>query len=299
MKEFFNALFQGEFVDALSSFAPLVVKLVIVLLLAWIGSKLIKWVLSLLDKALNKSIEKGMDKGIAKFFKSSCKVLLYIVLFLIVVDQLGVPMTSFVTILGSVGLAVGLALQGSLSNFAGGVLILLTHPFRIGDYIVAGGQEGTVTDISICYTKLLTVDNRTVVFPNGTLSNSNLVNVTAEPFRRIDLEIPVSYDDDIREVRSMLLELCDRDARILNDGTNVNGTVSPTESPAPKFVREVYVKDFGDSSITILYRFWVRREDYWGAYFDMMESVRYAMKERGFTIPFNQLDVSIKNDKRN
>ena len=201
---------------------------------------------------------------------------MYTVLFFLLFELLGLPITSVATIIGSAGLAIGLALQGSLSNFAGGVLILLTRPFRVGDYIVASGLEGTVKDIGICYTRLLTTDNRTVILPNGSLANSNLVNVSAEPTRRVDLTVPISYDDDIRSVRAMLLEIAEAEERLLAD--------KPVE---------VLVKEFGESSVNLFFRFWVKKEDYWAVYFSMMENIRYAMKERGFTIPFQQLDVTI------
>ena len=146
-----------------------------------------------------------MDAGLARFLYSLCKVGMYTVLFVLLFELLGLPITSVATIIGSAGLAIGLALQGSLSNFAGGVLILLTKPFKLGDYIIASDMEGTVKDIGICYTKLLTPDNRTVIMPNGGLSNANLINVSAEPERRVDLQVPISYEDDIRSVRDTLI----------------------------------------------------------------------------------------------
>jgi Small-conductance mechanosensitive channel len=282
MKEFLQYLYKGDFPAALTMFAAVLIKILFACIIWWLGRKIIRRLVALIERGLRVRQEKGMDSGLAKFLLSLCRVGMYTVLFVVLFELLGLPITSVATIIGSAGLAIGLALQGSLSNFAGGVLILLTRPFRVGDYIVAAGLEGTVRDIGICYTRLLTPDNRTVILPNGSLANSNLVNVSAEPTRRVDLTVPISYDDDIRGVRAMLMELAGADERVL------------TEKPA-----EVLVKEFGDSSVNLVFRCWVKREDYWPVYFAMMESIRYAMKERGFTIPFQQLDVTINGQSDN
>lgn len=282
MKEFLQYLYKGDFPAALTMFAAVLIKILFACIIWWLGRKIIRRLVALIERGLRVRQEKGMDSGLAKFLLSLCRVGMYTILFVVLFELLGLPITSVATIIGSAGLAIGLALQGSLSNFAGGVLILLTRPFRVGDYIVAAGLEGTVRDIGICYTRLLTPDNRTVILPNGSLANSNLVNVSAEPTRRVDLTVPISYDDDIRGVRAMLMELAGADERVL------------TEKPA-----EVLVKEFGDSSVNLVFRCWVKREDYWPVYFAMMESIRYAMKERGFTIPFQQLDVTINGQSDN
>ncbi len=276
MKDFLYYLYNGDFPKAMAAFSSVALRIVLAFLLWWLGRKLIRRIAMVIERGLTVRQQKGMDSGLAKFLLSLSRVGMYTVLFVLMFELLGLPITSVATILGSAGLAIGLALQGSLSNFAGGVLILLTRPFRVGDYIVAAGLEGTVKDIGICYTRLLTPDNRTVIMPNGNLANSNLVNVSAEPERRVDLTVPISYDDDIRDVRAMLLELAQKDERIL--------TTRPTE---------VLVKEFGDSSVNLAFRCWVKKEDYWGVFFAMMEAIRYEMKERGFTIPFQQLDVTV------
>lgn len=283
MKEFIQYLYKGDFPAALAVFSAVAIRIVFAVLLWWVGRRVIRKLLSLIERGLTVRQQKGMDSGLAKFLLSLCRVGMYTVLFVLLFELLGLPITSVATILGSAGLAIGLALQGSLSNFAGGVLILLTKPFRVGDYIVASGLEGTVKDIGICYTRLLTPDNRTVIMPNGSLANSNLVNVSAEPERRVDLAVPISYDDDIRGVRAMLLELAEADERVLKNKT-----------------AEVLVKEFGDSSVNLVFRCWVKKENYWPVYFSMMEEIRYAMKERGFTIPFPQLDVTLagSDDKK-
>ena len=279
MKEFLKYLYEGQFPQALAVFSSVALRLVFAFLLWWLGRRVIRRILRSVERAFDARQAKGMDAGLARFLHSLCKVGMYTILFVLLFELLGLPITSVATIIGSAGLAIGLALQGSLSNFAGGVLILLTKPFKLGDYIIASGMEGTVKDIGICYTKLLTPDNRTVIMPNGGLSNANLINVSAEPERRVDLLVPISYEDDIRSVRNMLLELATANDKVLAD--------------KPK---EVYVKEFGDSSVNLAFRCWVKKEDYWAVYFGLMEDVRYAMVERGFTIPFPQLDVHMGNE---
>ena len=276
MKEFLQSLSRGDFTTALALFATVAVRILFAFFLWWLGRKVIRRILSLIERGLSARQEKGMDAGLAKFLLSLCKVVMYTILFAMLFEILGLPITSVATIIGSAGLAIGLALQGSLSNFAGGVLILLTKPFVVGDYIVASGMEGTVREIGICYTRLLTPDNRTVILPNGSLANTNLINVSAQPERRVDIIVPISYEDDIRGVREMLLSVADGNEKIL-----------------PGHSREVYVKEFGESSVNMVFRVWVKKEDYWPVYFGLMEDIKYAMQERGFTIPFAQIDVHL------
>lgn len=183
-------------------------------------------------------------------------------------------------LVGSVGLTVGMALQGSLSNFAGGVLILVLKPFVVGDYVVAQGLEGTVTKIDLFYTTILTTDNRTVVMPNGALSNGNIVNVTHEPVRRLDLIVPIGYGDDIRQVKAILLGIADHHAeRILQDRDIA-----------------VMVGDFGDDAVEIAFRVWVKKEDYWALRSDLLEDIKYTFDEQHITIPFHQFDVFMKTN---
>ena len=274
MVKFIEALQEGDISEAAAILWPFIMKLIVAFVIFLVGRKIIHWV----RKVIVKAVTPRLEPAVAGFLQSVAGVLLNLVLIFAIVEYLGFSTASLVTVLGSAGLAIGLALQGSLSNLAGGVLLLVNKPFAIGDYIVVGSLEGTVRVIGICYTKLTTPDNRTVILPNGSLSNSNLVNVSAEPERRVDIVVPVSYDDDIREVRKMLLSLADKDERILR------------EKPV-----EVYTKEFADDSINILFRFWVKKENYWPAFFEMQESIRYGILENGFTIPFRQVDVSIKN----
>ncbi len=250
-------------------------KLVLVLVIFLLGKKLINWILKLIAKAFDKT---QVDVGVAGFIGSILKVVLYFLLIMVLANVAGIATTSIVALVGSVGLTVGLALQGSLSNFAGGVLILVLKPFRVGDYIVAQGLEGTVAKVDLFYTTILTVDNRTVVLPNGTLSNGSIVNVTNEPERRLDLIVPVGYGDDIRRVKALLAQVAEHNReRILQD-------------------REItiVVADFGDDAIQMAFRVWVKREDYWAVRADLLEEVKYTFDENGITIPYRQLDVYMK-----
>lgn len=271
MEALVNALSEG---NILAVVIPLMFKAVIVILIWILGRKLIQYIKKLIVKVVTPKLE----PGVAGFLQSLAGILLNLVLIFAIIEYLGFPAASLATVLASAGLAVGLALQGSLANLAGGVLILINKPFSVGDYIVVGNLEGTVTKIEICYTRMITIDNRTVVLPNGSLSNSNLINVSAEPERRVDLVIPISYENDIRAVRNLLMDIAKNNPKVLQD----------------KGI-EVYTKEFGQDSINILYRFWVKKEDYWDCYFGAQEAVRYGFLEKGFTIPFRQLDVSIKN----
>ncbi len=277
MKNFIENLMDGDILEAFWSIWPVLESILIALVIFIVGRIVIKWAVRLVKKVASKKL----DAGVTGFLTMLTKVALYIFLALIIVDRLGIPTTSFIAALTSAGLAIGLALQGSLSNFAGGVLILVTRPFRVDDYISVGGLEGTVTEIGICYTKLITTDNRVVVLPNGSLSNSNLVNVSEKPIRRVDLVVPMSYDDDIRSVKKMLAQLVDGRDGILAD--------QPVD---------IYVKEFADSSVNIGFRFWVKKEQYWDMLFEMQEEIRYAMQKNGYSIPFRQLDVAIKTEAK-
>ena len=255
-----------------------IVKTIVVILLIWfIGKKLIGLALKITKHAL----EKGkVDDGVQSFLMSLLRILLYGVLLVVLVSTIGINTTSIITLLGSAGVAIGLALQGSLSNFAGGVLILILKPFKIGDYIVAKGLEGTVTSIDIFYTKLRTGDNRLVVLPNGSLSNSDLVNVSHEETRRIDLVASVDYDSDIKQVKAILFDI----------GSNLEYSFEDEAHPI-----QVYVDTYGDSAINLGLRFWVKAEDYWTAKWEATEQIKDKFDAAGISIPFNQLDVMIKN----
>lgn len=254
---------------------PAVWALVKIILVFAIGRRLIKLAIGLLGKWMEKS---RLERGVSSFLSSLTKGLLYAILIIVIAGIVGIPTASFVAVLGSCGLAVGLALQGSLQNFAGGVLILVMKPFIVGDYIKVGEYEGFVHEIDICYTKLRTFDNRITVLPNGSLSNSNLVNISREPKRRIDITVPISYSDDFREVQHKLMNIAANCDKVLQNENN-------------QFVLD----NFGESCIEIQFRVWCKTSDYWPTRYYLYEEIKKLIDSSGFTIPFNQLDVHIKD----
>lgn len=263
-------------VPSLLSFLVQVVVAIIVLL---IGSRIIKFLLKLIRKSLDRS---KVEAGVVTFLCSLVKYSLYFVLAMIILAQFGVTTSSVVAVLGSAGLTLGLALQGSLSNFAGGVLILLLKPFVVGDYIIDGatGQEGTVSSITIFYTKLLTIDNRLILIPNGTLSNSSITNVTHMEKRRIDLLIGVSYEANLEKTKQVLLDVVKSEDKIL-----------------PGEPVDVYVSELADSSVQMGVRAWVKTEDYWPIRWKMTEDIKNALDANGISIPYPQMDVTVAMQK--
>ena len=246
----------------------------IAIIVYFIASKLIKWILKLTTKALNKG---KLEPIVVKFIYSIIKVGLYVLLFIAIVSILGIPTTTFVTLFGTVTLSVGLALQGSLANFAGGVLILIFKPFKVGDYIVACGDEGTVVGIDVFYTKLATVDNKMIVIPNGTLANSSVKNVSAMDKRRVDIQVGISYEADIAAAKSVLMGIIEKDGNILKD--------KPIN---------VFVASLDASQVTLETRVWVSSEKYWDTKWALTEQYKLALDAAGIEIPFNQLSVTIK-----
>lgn len=213
------------------------------------------------------------------FLVGLVKAVLYVSLFIGIATILGVPMSSFLAILGAAGLAIGLALQGSLSNFAGGVLILLFKPFRVGDVIEGQGNTGKVTKIDILYTHLNTFDNKEVVIPNGNLANSEVVNMTSQPTRRVDLKIGVAYSTDLKRAREVILDILKSDERVHAD-------------PEPV----VFLNNFGDSSLDLVIRAWTDTDNLWPVYFDSMEKIKSGFDTNEIEIPFPQRVVISKND---
>lgn len=249
--------------------------LLIAIIVFIIGKRLISCVVRMLEKSLERS---NVDDGVCKFLVSLSRAFSFMVLLIIVVSILGIPTSSLVALVGSAGVAIGLALQGSLSNFAGGILILLLKPFRVGDYIIAVGNEGIVQGIDVFYTKLLTADNQLIVIPNGALSNSNLVNVTNEEVRRLDLIIEVSYDSNLKKVKDVLHRVALANEKVLKEDQQI----------------DVFVSSFEASSIAMGLRMWCKTEDYWKLKWEMLELIKEKFDEEGIEIPFNQLDVTVK-----
>lgn len=242
-----------------------------------IGGKIIKWIVKILKTSMERA---NAEQGVVTFVSSLCKYALYFVLLLTILSNFGVTASSVIAVLGSAGLTIGLALQGSLSNFAGGVLILLLKPFVVGDYIIENTdkQEGTVSEITIFYTKLLTPDNKAIMIPNGALSNSSITNVTAMKNRRLDLLFGVAYDSDIVKVKTIMEKVMKEDESVLK-----NEEMS------------VFVSDLLDSSMQMGLRCWVKKDDYWIARWRLIENVKLAFDEAGVEIPYPQMDVVIKN----
>ena len=251
-------------------------RLLLTIILFIVGSRLIKVVRKIVRRSMERT---GADMGVIQFMDSLIKLLLYFLLIMFLADGIGVDTTSVMALVGSAGLTIGLAFQGSLSNFAGGVLILLIKPFKVGDYIIytAGNLEGKVTKIEMFYTTLFTIDNKKVVIPNGTLSNSSLINVTAEDKRRIDITVGVSYTANLKLAKEVCLNLLAAQPAVLQDQNNM-----------------VVVDDLADSSVNLKICCWVQAEDYWTVRWDLMEKIKTAFDENGIEIPFNQLDVNLK-----
>lgn len=241
-------------------------------------------IVSLIVKFFKKSFEKSkLEVSVAGFLLSIIRVVCYILVFITAATIVGVEVTSFVTILGTASMAIGLALQGALSNLAGGVLILVLKPFTVGDYIIENDKnmEGTVVSIDIFYTRLLTYDNRLVVIPNGILTNNSLVNVTNEVNRKIEMKIAIAYDSDIKKVKDLVYELLALDQRILEN--------------EPK---DVFIDSFGENGMTLGIRAWVKTDEYWNTVWDLRERVKEAFDENEIVIPYNRLDVNVLKEEK-
>ena len=251
------------------------IKLLGAILVFVVGLKVTSWVAKIIRTS--PKLDK-LDVSLRSFLTSFVKIALYTILVITVAMILGVPATSFITILASCGVAVGLALQGSLSNFAGGLMILFFKPFKVGDYIEAQGESGTVVGISVVYTELLTPDNKRITVPNGALTNSTIKNYSAEELRRVDLSFSVAYDSSDETVKSII-------------GNVISAHPLALKDPAP-FIR---LSQHGDSALVYTARVWAKNADYWTVYFDVLENVKTAFDQNGISIPYPQMDVHIKN----
>ncbi len=256
-------------------YGPQLVLAVVVLL---IGLSIIKSFTSVTRKTMEK---RNVDPTLTPFMVNLVGWGLKILLLISVASMVGVATTSFVAVLGAAGLAVGLALQGSLANFAGGVLILIFRPFIKGDFVEANGEQGFVESIDVFATVITTMDNKKVILPNGPLAGGTIKNYTGHEYRRVDLQIGISYDDDIRNACKVLREMCSSNSMVLNE-------------PEPPFVG---VTEYGDSSINLTVRAWAKTENYWPVFFDLNEKMKYALDENKISIPFPQRDVHIFNEK--
>lgn len=240
------------------------------------------WIINAFVKFLKRTMTKrNVDPSLVPFTASLANVLLKAMLLISVAQMVGIQTTSFIAVLGAAGLAIGLALQGSLANFAGGVLILLFKPYKVGDVIDAQGFLGTVKGIQIFNTIINTPDNKKIIIPNGSLASGPITNFSAEDYRRVDMDFGIGYGDDIKKAKDILAKLIAEDTRILNE-------------PAAPFIA---VKELGDSSVNLVVRAWAKTEDYWGIYFDMQESVKLTFDKEKISIPFPQRDVHLFQQK--
>ncbi len=251
------------------------IKLLGAIIIFLIGIKLTSFVSKWMSKSTK--LDK-LDNSLRSFLSSFIKIVMYTVLIITIAMILGVPATSFITILASCGVAIGLALQGSLSNFAGGLMILFFKPFKIGDFIEAAGETGTVAEISVVYTELLTLDNKRVTVPNGTLTNSIIKNYSSEELRRVDLVFNVAYNSDDQKVKSIIREIIDAHPQALKE--------------PEAFIR---MSQHSDNALVYTVRIWCKNNDYWTVYFDVLEGVKESFDKNNITIPFPQVDVHINN----
>jgi small conductance mechanosensitive channel len=262
-----------KIVDLLVLYAPKLVGAIVVLLVGlWIIRILVRLIVRLMDK-------RGVDVSLKLFVKSLTGVLLKILLIISVMGMVGIQMTSFIAIIGAAGLAIGMALTGTLQNFAGGVMILLFKPYRVGDFVEMQGYAGTVKEIQIFNTILLTPDNKTVILPNSKVSGDSLINYSTEKIRRVDWVFGIGYGDKVEDARKILEKLIEDDKRIL-------------KNPA----HQIVLSGLGDSSVNVTVRGWVKSSDYWDVQFDMNEKVYNEFSAKGINIPFPQMDVHVHNN---
>lgn len=260
-------------VDMLMSFTSRLVLAVIVFLV-------LKWVIKKLNKGLKKTMEKrSADPSLASFLSSVVSITLNFLMIIIVIGILGIETSSFVALFASAGVAVGMALSGTLQNFAGGVMIMLFKPFKVGDLLEAQGIVGTVKEIQIFNTLITTGDNKVIIVPNGGISTGIITNYSKEKYRRVDFEFSIGYGDDYDKAKSVLMDLINADSRVIKGG-----------EVAEPFIA---LSKLNSSSVDIVVRLWVEAPNYWGVYFDMNESVYKEFSKQGLNIPYPQMDVHV------
>lgn len=253
-------------------------RLIAAVLIFLIGKLIARLIARLLEKLMIKS---NMDKTLASFLRNLVYFLLLAFVIIAAIDKMGVQTTSLVALIGAAGLAIGFALQGSLSNFAAGVMLIIFRPFKVGDFVEAGGTMGSVQEIKIFSTILRSPDNRLIVVPNSKITGDNITNFTAIDKRRVDLVFGISYDDDIRKAKEVLEGIVKADQRVLSD-------------PGPT----IAVSELGDSSVNIVCRPWVKPADYWDVYFETTEKAKIALEAAGLSIPYPQRDVHMFEEKK-
>lgn len=267
----------GEFfenlLDSIIHAIPTILLAILILIVGLVACKFCLWLIS---KGLDKA---KVDLTASKFLKQCIRIVLYVVLLIVVLSMLGIPTTSVITVIGTAGVAIGLALQDSLSNVAGGFVLMITKPFKIGDYIIANGVEGTVKQISVVHTRLDSGSNQAIFIPNGQAVNAVVINNSTNDTRRVDLTFSISYEDDYEKAREILLSILESNPKVL-------------KSPEPT----VRMLQHGASAVVIATRPWCKTEDYWDVYFATTEAVRAAFIENNISIPYDQLDVHVVKD---
>lgn len=267
----------NELLNNLASEAMWVLlKIVVALVIYFIGRALVRWVLRLVEGVFER---KQVDTSLRKFLKNMISVVFYLLLALAVVQTLGINVTSIIAIFSAATLAIGMALSGTMQNFAGGVMLLLLRPYRVGDYIEAQGQGGTVEEIMLFNTKILTADRQTIYIPNSAISNTIIDNYSHSALRRVDINVLISYGDDVELARKELLALAAADERILKDPETV-----------------VVLASLAESSVNLSLRMWVENANYWGVLFDMNERIYKILPQKGLHFPYPHLDVNIRKE---
>ncbi|QOL25359.1 mechanosensitive ion channel [Thalassotalea sp. LPB0316] len=255
------------------------IKLLVAIVIVFVGKMLSRLISKAIAKMLN---HKNVDNTVVSFVESLVFGLAFTLTLIVAISHLGFNTSSLVAILGAAGLAIGLALQGSLSNFASGVLLISFRPFKAGDFVEVSGVAGIVEEVLIFSTKLRTGDNKTVIIPNGSITGGTITNYSAKPTRRIDLVIGVSYDADLAKTRQILADVVAKDERVLTDQPVTIG-----------------VSELADSSVNIVVRPWVNSGDYWPVYFNLLENIKVALDEAGIEIPYPQMSVHLNNESKN
>ncbi len=260
--------------DSLPTILDFCVKIIIAIIVLLIGRKII----SAIRKVFNRSLDKtSLDTGVKQFFDKLMNVFLHFILIILVLSKFGITASTVIAVIGSVGLSIGLALQGALSNFAGGVLILMLRPFKVGDYIQehGSGKEGTVMEIQLFYTKLVTLDNQIIVLPNSNLTGNSLTNFTHQDKRRVDIVVGVSYQSDIRKAKDVILKTAEMEEKRLADEPFT-----------------IVVSELAESSVDLKLCLWTKTSDYWDVKWRLTEEIKYALDENQIQIPFPQVTVS-------
>jgi small conductance mechanosensitive channel len=273
MNEYFNEEKIQSMIEMVLPYAiNFVIALVVFIIGKWLARKITNIVVAILNKV------KGIDETLVRFLENIIYYILMMVVILTTLSKLGVETTSFFAILGAAGLAIGLALKDSLGNFASGVMLIMFKPFKLGDFVTVAGVSGTVKEISIFSTVIITGDNQKMIVPNGAITSGTIVNVNANPVRRVDLIVGIGYDDDIKKAKDVLTNILENDDRIIQ---NKGLTVA--------------VSELADSSVNFVVRAWVNTPDYWGVKFDLTEQVKLRFDKEGISIPYPQQDVHHHN----